>query len=251
MPKFTFETGHAYERKDVIAIAGGDPDVKGGDWYTGYTSYAGVGFIFCNIASAGRTGHDYGNLWDGDELEWSGKTNSRATWDSIRSLTAPGAEVHMFYRNADRDPFTYAGLARPVYIDEDAVPVRIRWAFSEPPDTLTSIEAASKAGKHIEGVKKTKYVTTYERSAKARAECLKHYGETCSVCEVDFSQRYGDIGKGFMHVHHLKPVADGDGKQVEVDPVADLRPVCPNCHSMLHRRKPPLTIQELASVLVH
>lgn len=61
---------------------------------------------------------------------------------------------------------------------------------------------------------------------------------------MNFDEVYGELGKGFIHVHHLLPVAQL-GKQYEVDPIADLRPVCPNCHAMLHRRNPPLSINEL------
>ena len=53
---------------------------------------------------------------------------------------------------------------------------------------------------------------------------------------------YGDIGKGFIHVHHLTPLWD-IRQGYEVNPVKDLRPVCPNCHAMLHRGT-PYTIEE-------
>nr|WP_232850432.1 hypothetical protein [Enterococcus innesii] len=31
----------------------------------------------------------------------------------------------------------------------------------------------------------------------------------------------------------------------EIDPISDMKPVCPNCHSMLHRRRPAYSIKEL------
>jgi 5-methylcytosine-specific restriction protein A len=86
--------------------------------------------------------------------------------------------------------------------------------------------------------------TRYERNPYARLACIKHYGYTCSVCEFDFKKRFGELGKNFIHVHHLTQVARV-GKNYEVDPIKDLRPVCPNCHAMLHRQNPPLTIEEL------
>ena len=52
------------------------------------------------------------------------------------------------------------------------------------------------------------------------------------VCGFNFEDRYGTHGKGFIHVHHLDPLAQGER---EVVPERDLRPVCPNCHYMLHR----------------
>jgi 5-methylcytosine-specific restriction protein A len=86
--------------------------------------------------------------------------------------------------------------------------------------------------------------TRYERNPYARTVCINHYGYSCSVCEFDFEKRFGELGKNFIHVHHLTQVATV-GKTYEVDPIKDLRPVCPNCHAMLHRQNPPLTIEEL------
>jgi 5-methylcytosine-specific restriction protein A len=84
----------------------------------------------------------------------------------------------------------------------------------------------------------------YERDPRAREACIRHYGASCAVCGFDFGAAYGEIGEGFIHVHHRQPLADSE-EEYDVDPVADLRPVCPNCHAMLHRQSPPLTISEL------
>jgi hypothetical protein len=99
-----------------------------------------------------------------------------------------------------------------------------------------------------EGTLKSAYVNIYERHSAARAKCIAHYGTKCQVCGMSFTERYGSIGKGFIHVHHIKRLSD-IGKEYEVDPVTDLRPVCPNCHSMLHRSEPPLSITELMNHL--
>lgn len=97
---------------------------------------------------------------------------------------------------------------------------------------------------YAEGAKKQVRVNAYERNPKARAACLKHYGCTCSVCDFSFEKRYGAIGQDFIHVHHLNPLALV-ASEYKVDPVADMRPVCPNCHAMLHTSEPPLGIEEL------
>lgn len=98
--------------------------------------------------------------------------------------------------------------------------------------------------KYVEGARKQVRVNAYERDARARRACLKHYGHSSVVCEFDFERRYGRLGKGFIHVHHLKPLALTDG-EYELDPKADLRPVCPNCHAMLHRGESVPSIEEL------
>lgn len=109
-------------------------------------------------------------------------------------------------------------------------------------------EEISDEGDLYEGSKRKVTINAYERNPKARQKCISHYGFHCSVCEFDFGKIYGDIGKGFIHVHHLKPLAD-IGEEYEIDPISDLRPVCPNCHAIIHRRDPPYTIEEVKSFL--
>jgi hypothetical protein len=87
-------------------------------------------------------------------------------------------------------------------------------------------------------------VNKYERDPRARKECLDKFGYRCTVCDIDFEKRYGELGRGFIHVHHLKELSTV-GTGYRVDPLEDLRPVCPNCHAMLHRQRPALLPQEL------
>ncbi|NOS73887.1 MAG: hypothetical protein HOP36_04985 [Methyloglobulus sp.] len=103
------------------------------------------------------------------------------------------------------------------------------------------------AGNYYEGAKRTVVVNSYERNLKARSQCIALYRAKCSVCEFDFEKKYGEIGSGFIHVHHLTPLED-IGEEYEVDPIKDLRPVCPNCHAMLHKKQPPYSIEELKSI---
>ncbi|PJZ89066.1 HNH endonuclease [Leptospira levettii] len=84
----------------------------------------------------------------------------------------------------------------------------------------------------------------YERNPYARSQCLKHYGYSCSVCNFNFEKVYGSLGNEFIHVHHLNQISD-QKQEYQINPIEDLRPVCPNCHSMLHRTNPPLSIEEL------
>jgi len=100
----------------------------------------------------------------------------------------------------------------------------------------------------IEGDDISNTGTRRTRSQKARKVCIRHHGSICVVCDFDFEKRYGKIGEGFIHVHHLEDVASKDGKYA-VNPKKDLRPVCPNCHAMLHKRKPAMDIDELRNML--
>lgn len=108
-------------------------------------------------------------------------------------------------------------------------------------------EISEKEAVHLfEGAKKQITVNAYERNPVARRECIKKYGYKCCVCDFDFAEYYGDIGIGFIEVHHLKPLNEIN-KQYEVNPLNDLRPICPNCHSMLHRSG--LAIEQLRDTL--
>ena len=101
----------------------------------------------------------------------------------------------------------------------------------------------------VEGALRQVIVNAYERNPKARKKCIEHYGVKCSVCDFEFKKVYGEkLGSGFIHVHHILDIAQ-IGKEYEVDPINDLRPVCPNCHAMLHRHKPAMHPDELRKIL--
>ena len=65
-------------------------------------------------------------------------------------------------------------------------------------------------------------------------------GSNCSVCGFNFKDTYGSIGENYIEVHHLKQIAD-IGKEYQIDPKNDLRPVCANCHRILHKERPPIS----------
>lgn len=246
--EFRFSVGEKYRRRDVFRIIGIPEETKGGNWDTGYNKHDDNWFVFCNIGTAGRTGHDYGNRFVGDDFLWYGKTGSRADHPSIRSLTDPDARVSLFYREDDREPFVFAGTATAKRIDPNKVPVEVLWSFdSEQPRIETLPEEVDERATYAEGAVKQVTVNAYERDPNARRKCVEHYGVKCAVCEFDFGEKFGELGEGFIHVHHLKPLNE-IGQEYRTDPVADLRPVCPNCHAMLHRRKPALTVEELVAI---
>ena len=106
----------------------------------------------------------------------------------------------------------------------------------------------SSVGQLSEGKRKQVLVNAFERNAVARNLCIKHYGAKCFVCNFSFQEIYGAIGMGFIHVHHLVELS-AIGNEYKVNPIIDLRPVCPNCHAMLHRRIPVYSIEELRQII--
>jgi len=239
-----YKVGNKYSRKDIFTILGLQ-DRKGGDWFTGYVSHDDDWYIFTHIESAGRTGHNYKNHFNGDNLIWFGKTNSKLKHDSIQRLISGKGKVYIFCREGDRDPFEFKGEAKPVRV-EDVSPVCVEWSFVDDESRLPFYfaEEVPESSLVFEGMKKTVTVNKYERDSKARATCIRHWGLRCVVCGFNFEEKYGSLGEGFIHVHHLRPLGEIQEGH-ELDAKKDLRPVCPNCHAMLHRREPVFSIDEL------
>jgi 5-methylcytosine-specific restriction protein A len=92
-------------------------------------------------------------------------------------------------------------------------------------------------------------VTKYERSQINRAACVEIHGAKCKVCGFDFGKFYGPIGVGFIEVHHVESVSLLEPGTI-LDPATDLVPLCSNCHSMAHKRRPlPYTVDELKAMI--
>lgn len=243
-----FEVGQQYTRKDVFRIVG-IADPGGGSWFTGYTPHGDDHFIFCGIETAGRTGHNYHNHFVGDELVWFGNTRSRLNQPAMQRLLRPRGSIYIFYRENDRSPFTFAGIAEAKSA-KDTRPVEVVWSFASSAHLRPEIlpNEISPTITVFEGAKQTVTVNIYERDPNARRKCIDHWGSVCTVCSFDFGKKYGPIGVGYIHVHHLKPLSE-IGETYELNPVADLRPVCPNCHAMLHRTAPAMSIEQLKAVV--
>ena len=237
-----FVIDQSYSRPDVKNIAGIGRHAKGGNWDTGIVEHAGEFVLFTNVGTEGRTGHHYGNRWEGKLLRWYHKNGSHLAWPSVQNLLIPGRRIHLFWRTTNNVPFKYAGLATAVEV-ADTSPVEILWTFNiagletpliETPDELPTMM-------YREGTARQVLVNAYERDPEAHRACIAHYGHTCVVCGFSFEMKFGRLGAGFIHVHHLIPLAE-IGRDYKVNPIADLRPICPNCHAMLHRQRPPLSI---------
>ena len=101
---------------------------------------------------------------------------------------------------------------------------------------------------YAEGATRRVLVNAYERNRRAREKCLRHYGRTCAACDFNFQARYGEAAAGYIQVHHIVPIAKV-GKAYRLNAITDLRPVCPNCHAVIHRREPPFSIKEVRQML--
>lgn len=105
-----------------------------------------------------------------------------------------------------------------------------------------------------EGKVTTKTVVIRERSRKLRESAIEYFKVDdkikCSICGFEFAVTYGDYGKGYIEIHHKKPVYQYGDKNIETvlkEALENLAPVCANCHRMLHHQK-GITFDEVKKI---
>lgn len=118
------------------------------------------------------------------------------------------------------------------------------WYASDEKEPNRIPEEIPLQSEYTEGVGKEITINAYERNGAARKACLDHFGYKCKICDFEFESFYGEIGRNYIHVHHLVPISK-IRKEYVINPINDLIPVCPNCHAMIHRTEPPLSLEAL------
>lgn len=100
-----------------------------------------------------------------------------------------------------------------------------------------------------EGKKLVMFSTRYERSSENREAAIKYHGTKCMVCGFDFEETYGEIGRGYIEVHHVVPISNTEQETI-INPCEDLVCLCANCHRMIHRKRNAiLSVNELRKLL--
>lgn len=199
-----------------------------------------------SVAPAGRAGwlaetaYEFCGWLDTNELEASTfKGEPIFTERNIAETRTAHAELDDLTLNDFKRLDGYKVIANALLASTQVGP-----ATFLPPDEFGPTETFP------EGAGSEVVVNRYERDPRARKACIDRWGHACAVCGFDFETRYGELGNGYIHVHHLADLSLV-GDEYEVDPVEDLRPVCPNCHAMLHNHsRPARSIKELQARLI-
>jgi hypothetical protein len=209
-----FVVGRHYTRADIFDLLGIHPHPTGGNWFTGYNRHGDDWYVFTHIQAAGRTGHDYHNVWEGSLLRWRGKTGSRVGHESIQAMLAPRSRIFVFTRDQNQAPFTFQGLGRAARCD-DTVPVTVWWRFSDPgaaaendPSSAEPVGVDDTAG-HGAGFGWHEDNLAVERAAVEYVTAYYHR-EGWDVTSVE-SERVG---------YDLRCLRGGDERHVEVKGVA-------------------------------
>lgn len=178
--------------------------------------------------------------------------------EHAKALTGKYARLHLVAQ-ADSDMLSLSHLLRYGLNAAPQGPVRISENLAKYIDEYLNDYATQNyfpdsdiPDGSLEGSVQQVLVNKYERSSIARQKCIEYNGLKCSVCEFDFEKEYGEIGKGFIHIHHIIPLNE-IGKEYVVNYKKDLIPVCPNCHAMLHRKinNKYYTWNELSKIIKH
>jgi 5-methylcytosine-specific restriction enzyme A len=188
-------------------------------------------------------------------LEWGGYRAVRAETErwSVDLGALPGVPEHLIHKHLElvrlaalskkTTPFRHAHSPGLVAYLESLVQ-----STASTRDGLISEPLVDAA--YAEGA--TRQVTTnaYERSEAARAACVQRHGTTCVACGLAFGAVYGPLADGYIHIHHLRPLSE-IGAKYQVDPCSDLRPVCPNCHAVIHLGGVTRSIEDVKRLLKH
>lgn len=156
--------------------------------------------------------------------------------DIYVSMTQP--QQHYFAFGGNRKPNPNRGVVMLCYIE---------FLQSQKLTTVAPQEGVELTGKDEGTVVEVQH-KIYERDPQNRLACIDHYGWQCSACGLDLAKKYGEIGKNFIEVHHVVPLSEVKENHT-VDPIKDLRPLCPNCHAMIHKIKPIITVEEFSKLI--
>ncbi|QHE63899.1 hypothetical protein FHE72_20400 [Rossellomorea vietnamensis] len=116
-------------------------------------------------------------------------------------------------------------------------------------DDLEAEDTEYNGPQRAEGNAVMYYGRRYERDPINRILALEYHGHSCVACGFNFEEVYGERGKDYIEVHHVKPLSTLKAEMV-IDPKKDLVPLCSNCHRMVHRKKDEvLSIEDLQGLL--
>ena len=116
------------------------------------------------------------------------------------------------------------------------------------PKGLRALGFAEEVVGYPEGASISVFVNKYERDQRNRRLAISIHGLSCLACGFNFGETYGELGSDFTIVHHVTPVSE-IGPDYTIDVRKDLIPVCGNCHAMIHREDPPLSLESLKNIL--
>ena len=198
------------------------------------------------------------------------KTSGNISWENYETYNRIIKDVQKYLKTKDKNvtlldahSFLYISAKKLIGMSDDTEKPQIEEKVIEQQDTVidekeieSSIvildedeEKSFSEGKEIEAFRLHKRKERNKELVKAVK--IKHLKTDeklcCQVCGFSFVEKYGKLGEGFIEAHHLFPISKLEG-ETETR-LEDIALVCSNCHRMLHRQNPLLTIDELERII--
>ncbi len=205
------------------------------------------------ILSIARATHERGQPWADFVGEWPAVYDPprRVTTQSVDPFTGGRGDVH---EAGTTDPWFHVGYRGfwdvDIRFSVEGMPYIAGEASAgaDEPDFCLPEEVPPSAAL-LEGAVTQIQVNSYERNPEARRQCIAAHGTSCYICGFDFERVYGAEAEGFIHVHHTIPLSEIRSEYV-VDPVNDLRPLCPNCHAFIHLNGKCRSVEEVRDLIL-
>jgi 5-methylcytosine-specific restriction protein A len=202
-------------------------------WATAYAMFyaeLGGGRTLGSFSNSLKNARDAFDAWLGrsGRVGWREEDRSRTPL----VLTKQNRVTHEKFEKLTRDN-VWAAVQPFADLSVASVPSSVFEAI----ETMEAADPNKDRKVFLEGGSKVYVSTRAERNPRARADAIRIHGTRCQVCDFDFGVAYGELGRGYVEVHHVAPIGAGDKRPCEINPAIDLAVVCANCHRMLHRKK--------------
>lgn len=180
------------------------------------------------------------------------ETNLVAIASHLRFLSKTGHDRLMIKNDGTIDPMQLRALR---LLSEESAQLLNAWWYARsfiPQNALDFIESIEDTESFLEGRIVSRTYQGRQRSREAierkKKQFLQEHGRLfCEVCGFDFGECYGDFGQGYIEAHHKHPLsASMEEHSTQLD---DLILLCANCHRIIHRRRPPLSVEELRDLI--
>lgn len=187
-------------------------------------------------------------LWESDHYPFIFFFKTQAielTWDQFKEHVGykvnfrPSGNV---YRVKDADIKLSAFTGVEGYIDFLISGLKVSESVLQ-----YQVDVSDYVGEYEEGERKFKEVAYFARNPKLVKDAKYFYGYTCQACEFNFEEVYGELGKSYIECHHLNPLSER--KDYHDSSINDVCVLCSNCHRMIHRSNPILTLEQLKNKL--
>lgn len=163
------------------------------------------------------------------------------------------SSVRMEIERHSSDSNNYKGKDSDIFYSVHGIG-KGHWGLRKPKITETTMDVTADDEGFVEGKIALKKHILRERNHLLKIKAIKNFKKQhegkiyCEICGFDFSKKYGDIGKDFIEAHHTKPISQM--KENERTKIEDIALLCSNCHSMIHRKRPWLSKENIKSLLV-